>query len=546
MEADQSEVSRYIQQLSLPGDSRESLSFCPATPEGLKAYLEQLAHGNPTVLCNQLYQLLPEIAALQVPPGRKLALLDLACPEAIQCVEHLTKDLAITPATTKLLSLSIAMLRYLAQGYKSVLVNTLQLPAAAPNLMINSCYAAINVLSQILMECWECYIQPPRHTWQEIHALFAIARLSQLETVSITSQKAAVGIGSTIKASYMRPLLLACADPFRYTPQDLRQIAAFLASAGNLVDFAGNHGEGIFVVDPDSDRGPQYSFKAGGTTQRHFRLKTERLVKHLEQKAVTGTFGGLPRRLAKELSKYWSREIKRREDPVNDNSALTIVVGLSHIHRQLTGCATIESYIAQLHAEGRHAGFTLQDRNDSDLHRDTFLKQDHFANSTAFRDKPIEYLVEDNRRPLRKYVATRINYSTNGARIALKPQGETLYVGELIGMQLHGSTDWLIGLVRWTRVSQDLTRSAGIEIISTRPVPCVVSQFTAGSQEQRQYYPGILTERGARPCVIAPALPFQEYAQVQIETRKSKRNLQLLETLEETYHVAAFGLPSSL
>jgi hypothetical protein len=103
----------------------------------------------------------------------------MAEPEAIECVQRLTKKLRVTPATTKVLSLSIAMLRYLAQGYKAVLVTSLKFPSSPPNLLIGATYGAINALTQALAICWECYIPLPKNIWLELHSLYRIARIKK-------------------------------------------------------------------------------------------------------------------------------------------------------------------------------------------------------------------------------------------------------------------------------------------------------------------------------------------------------------------------------
>lgn len=552
------ELNRCIQKLTLPGESFESLSFCSASPEGVKEYLEQLPHGNAAELCNQLYHLLPEIAGLQISPGRKLALLDLVRPEAIGCVERITRNLAITPATTKVLSLSIAMLRYLAEGYKSVLVGAIRLPASPPNIVVSATYSAINVLSQILMECWECYVAPPRNTWVEIHNLYCIARLSNLENISISSHRITAGIEATIKAAYVKPLLLACADPARYAPQELRQIMAYLTGTGNLVDFTVNHSEGVFIIDPESDTGPQYSFKVPGTTSRHYRLRATRLVRYIEEQIAVSALSGISTRVGRDLCKYWSREIQRREEPVNDSTPMTVIFGLGHIHRQLTETASVDEYLAKLRKFGKT--LSLEDMEDGEKqdHRDVFIKgerQDKWHTLTnrgiprGNGDKPIEYTREEVKKPLRHYTALRTNYSSAGARLELAPQGEILSPGELVAFQPENSDTWILGLARWTRIDSRLTRRVGVQLLKESVTPCVVSQVTAGSDGTRQHYPGLLMERDGKPAVVVPALPFREYSFVQIDSPAGKRNVRLLGTAEETYHVACFNLelsPSSV
>jgi hypothetical protein len=41
------EINRYIAQLSLPWETLDPLSFCNASQNDIKEYLEQLPHSNP-------------------------------------------------------------------------------------------------------------------------------------------------------------------------------------------------------------------------------------------------------------------------------------------------------------------------------------------------------------------------------------------------------------------------------------------------------------------------------------------------------------------
>ena len=557
------EIARNIALLSLPRTSFDGLSYCSASSEDFGAFLKDLPHTNPAELCSKLYALLPELAGLNVPPGRKMALLDLARPEAFACVQRLTRNLTINQTTAKMLSLSIAMLRHLAEGYKSVLVKTLESPAAPPHLAVSAGYSALAVLSQILMECWESYVPPPANTWLEIHAIYNIARFKGLDTLPYQESRVTSGARATIKSAYVVPLMIASADPGRYTPQDLRRIETFLLGNGDLVDFAQNHLEGIFVVDTQSDKGPQYSFKVDGTTNRHFRLRTFRLVKHIEERLASGTLSGLNDRLARELCKYWSREIKREDEHLTDSTRVHIVFGLSHIHRHLTQTKNLETYLKNLSLSKpkAHLSLTLMEDKPAD-HRDVFLgrqgKPSPLAPATPGQP------LEDEKSTLRIYEGIRSNISAGGARVEFDAPGENLTAGELVYIQpLEGSQPQL-GLVRWTRVTSALKRMVGVQFIADRPEPCAVSQLAPGTPQAsvggaefpfhdsehpsaggEQYYPGMLLSLDADAHLVVTALPFRPYSSVMVHSAAGKKVTRLLSCRDATFHVSIFKLDST-
>lgn len=542
---DAREINKLLEQLSLPKQAGGTLSFCAATPEAFKSHLEQLPHINPAELSNRLYRILPELAGLNVPAGRKLALLDLARPEVFNCVERLTKNLALGPNTTKTLSLAIAMLKYLAEGYKAVFATSMRMPAAPPNIVVSSGYAAVEIIGQILLECSACYINPPANTWLELHSIYQAAKLRNLDSISLESQRITTEVDATIRAAYVTPLLLACADPARFAPQELRRITAFLRTTANLVDFAQNHLEGIFVVNSQSDKGPQYSFKVEGTTNRHFRLRTNRLVRHLQDKLNAGTLSSQFKPLAPNLCQYWSQEIHRREEPKNDHSDAILIFGLGNIHRELSGTNSLEDYLQCLQTDGaapKHhveiAGHTHPSHRDN-----LFLSRGNGGLDMAIKDKPITYAKPGaTLKPLRKYKAKRINFSSKGARFEFSAPSETLTTGEMVAAQQMGTGDWRIGLVRWIRVTPRLDRVIGVEFIPHLLEPCAVSQKTAGTEAAEQHYPALLNTQQALPCLLVSALPFREYSNVQLLTPRGRKPTKLLNLLNTTFHIACFKL----
>ena len=161
------------------------------------------------------------------------------------------------------------------------------------------------------------------------------------------------------------------------------------------MDFAKGNLEGIFVIDAQGDTGPQYSFKIDGTTNRHFRLRTFRLVRHMEEKLSTGTLSGLSERLARDLCKYWSNEIKRQDDPTPDDTPVTIIFGLGHIHRHLTQTKNLDSYLRSLAPLNPKDHLTLEDMEEAPSgNQGRFLnKQNHY--NFNFRDKPIEFKKDE-------------------------------------------------------------------------------------------------------------------------------------------------------
>jgi hypothetical protein len=336
---------------------------------------------------------------------------------------------------------------------------------------------------------------------------------------------------------------MACADTSRYAPQELRQIAAFLSTAGNLVDFAQNHLDGIFVVSAMGDKGPEYSFKVEGTTKRHFHLRTDKLVKHIEDRLTSGTLTGLPARLARDLCRYWSEEVRREDHPVTDNSETTLIFGLGNIHRELSGTESFDEYMQQLTTNHQHGGLRLELAEDgASSHRDIFIDRVRSANRFDIKDKPIPYDENRKSKSMRKYSGLRTNHSESGARLEVDAPSEILTTGELVAFQPSNSQQWSLGLVRWIKITPKLTRILGVQLFRGTANACVISQITAGSDGSEQHYPGLELSRDGRVVLIVSSLPFREYSTVSLQSPAGKRTTRLMNKTAETYHIACFNL----
>lgn len=543
----QTEIVSALARISLPGKNINALSFCGTSLDELKDYLEHLPHTSSLELCKIFYRIVPEVAALSLAPSKKLALLDLLNLLVPNSVEDLSKKLTLNASTTKMISLGIATLRSLSAGYKGALANMLQNPDTPPSLLVKAIYPALCLQSQLLMLCWENAIAPPPNTWRELHSIYTIARLKNVHSTKLTIQREGV-VNAMPKAAYTKPLLIACLDPYRFPPMELRQIAAYLDKNWHLVEFTTVTRGGIFTVDSQGDQGPSYNSKTVGATSRHFRLRTVKLVDHLQENAqqLTRT-GALSKRLITELGKYWSEEVKRRENPSADQTPVEIVVGLNHIHRQLTGCTNLAEFAAQLQRPDDIPKLRLsvleQELPD---HRDTFYKRNLFKPTIEKKEEPnFPHPVKTGEKKttdLRLFTGQCINVSREGACIELPPPCDNLVAGELLAFKTLDDSHWHLAVIRWTRVTPELVRRLGIQLLAGTQTPCIASAHLTATNDPKSDFPALLLMVQGERQLILPTPPFKEYSTIVLRTQKGRKVLQLLRAKELTAHFGCFNI----
>lgn len=545
-----------IARLSLPPQALPALSFCATSREGVEEFIADLPRTNTAEVLNRLYKALPEIAAVSLDVDSKTALLELIRPIVLEYTAKLTAKLAINEKNTRQVSLSLALLKNLALGYKSVAVAASAKAAEQPQQLASDLHAAITVLSTMLTTCWECFFNPPKNLWLELHSLYLLARAHRVESLTLFSAQAMANPALSPRAPYLRILLAAAADPSRFTPQDLKLLLAFLDNHAHLATLGGSDLNGLFTIDTDSDQGPILSAKMRHPQPWHLQLRSEELAKYVDQHSGAGKPSTLPPRLSRQISRYWSREVVRQDEHLDDKSTVTALFGLSRLHRQLTKTRNIEDFVAK----SELVTFNRL-RHESNPEPDILSIPEKIWHDAPDRDKPIQgtWLRPAEINPdqpitfvsrnatqepeaVKDFSAIRTNMSRNGACIELASPPENLTPGELVGIKSSDASQWRIGLVRWTRITPQLSRLAGIEFFGKSIIPCAVA-LAGETVATHRYFPGlILQNRDQSRELLLPSIPFTEQARVVILTSKAKGNGKLLEILESTFHLSIFKL----
>ncbi|GIX29929.1 MAG: hypothetical protein KatS3mg124_0401 [Porticoccaceae bacterium] len=520
-------------QLAVAERDREALSLGEANPAAVRALLESLPPGDTTALAQTLYRLLPEIASLKASPGRVLALLAAARPAVRQAARHLGADQPVTPEAARRFSLAAALLRHLARGYQTVLAAACDLPATAPTVLAEAARGAAATLAELLALAWHNYVDPPPGCWLQLHATYALAHHKGVE------KAVAEGTPGTRSAHshYLEALLVAAADPYRYPPPDLEALRTFVARAGSRADF--HPEEGLFVVDPTADEGPNYPFRLQRLGEHQFHLRTQRLARHLEQQLAAGSLEVLDERLARDLIRRWSQEVAKREAPLPDDSPATLTLGLSHIHRHLSRSRNLEEFLRKTgHGRDRELARLAIVEEERD-HHDLFLRRTLGKFPTAAAPP----LPTPAGRPLRRYPARRLETSAHGARFAFRAPEETLTAGEIVLVEPQPGPHWQLGLVRWNRITRSLERILGVEYLAEFAVPVAIVRGSGDRDEP--LFPALLFAHGRGRRVVLPSLAFHPHEPVILIDASGRRPAQLGARVEATFHVSVFELHES-
>lgn len=545
-----------IRRLSLPTDPVSTLSFCATSLAGVAVFLDELPRTNNAEVLNRLYRAMPEIAALDCEPRVKIDMLNLLRPVILQYTDQLTARIAISEKTTKQVSLALALLKNLARGYKTIIVDLQSAGLEQQSLLAGAIEHAIAVLAKMLTTCWHCFLTPPANLWREIHALYLFAHERDCATPFPLSNQA---LGP--RAAYLRILLMAAADPARFTAADLKRLQAFLDTHAHFATLEEPAENALFVVDTNSDQGPLLSAKRPDNGQSSppaglLGLGSGDLVAYIDRHAHADL--SLPRRLIPQLRRYWSTEIMREEDHIDDHSKVSVVFGLARLHRLLTATRNINEYATRcqvLQTSATQRGSkpaltpleiptrTWHDAPENDISPSLTWLQPSRANP----DDPIQYTplgAEPGEDRIQATAATRINTSKRGACLELAAPPADLAPGELVGINTADDKQWRIGLVRWARTTARLTRLVGIQFLSADITPCAVAMVRSKSAPAT-HFPGLILNQSGQPRdLLVPSMPFTDHCQVDILTLHRHVTAALSSAQETTFHLSLFGLES--
>lgn len=307
---------------------------------------------------------------------------------------------------------------------------------------------------QALLWAYRRYQSPPAGLWRRVHALHAFA--DELGIAGeVVDDTLVGGFPLTARAAYAQLLLLALANPYRFSArelQDARLVIPCVASQLGLSP-AGRQGVG---VDPDGDAGPGYLAEdridvgSGLLTvdvepvQRVFDERIALLPQGVDVIDLPQPGGGRVATSAGFLGRLragWETA-PRGHTRLAARHVLDFVVGMHALHYALAGNMEFATFVRAVHG-------------------DAIMLGEHELASTWLA-------TSDSSRP-RIFRGEVLDQSEGGYRMRLHAiEGLRMRVGELVGLapvdEEAAERDWMVGVIRWLRHEGD-EELLGIELL---------------------------------------------------------------------------------
>jgi hypothetical protein len=320
-----------------------------------------------------------------------------------------------------------------------------------------------------LAKAYLLYRTPPAGVWQALHDVYRFMTHVRFDDRAVDDPL--LGSAVTAKLAYSHALLLALANPYRYTQRELLEVIAFTRTVAPYAEVRGGVVAGDVTMNTDSDHGPGYLPEERGQGELEaLSIGLKPLLKFIESQidmlppgARIATFrlrGGPPVQididLAERLVDGWTATGERSHARLGGGYSLDTVLGLHDLHFVLAGNEDFESFMRRV--RGQSISLTESDRIAS-----WAISSSESTRATRLR-------------------ARVLDQSLGGYRLLWErgTGGETIRarIGELVGLALPESSDappdWLIGTIRWIRIDDEGRVDAGVELLSRRALPAGV------------------------------------------------------------------------
>ncbi|MBT8765571.1 molecular chaperone [Metapseudomonas boanensis] len=557
--------------LRVPTPSKQSLSFCDATPRGLTRWIAHLPKANLGETARQLYQCLAELNQLATPSENRLQLLELLRPEVHFVCLHLERHflnqaIVLDERPRKVASLCQALQNHLAIGYKLIVVHEAPRPGRErAQLLTVAVQRAMHSLNGPLIRSSQLYCPAPEGLWLELHQLYQLAQSRQLQGIVVRDPLARHTQGLSVEQTYLVALLLGCARCNQMRQIGIARLAESLEPWSALVTLQrADQPSSLFAVAPLLDGPPRYkSLFQDVEPQKLLGLDPSPLVHaikdHLllpaEQREQSRLLvpEGLSLDLLQHLSSAWGDISERTFQRNPGQGSLTLCIGMSALHFFLAG-NTPFSDVLKLPQEAGQAVFNPQLRKPAaDIWAKAFDAQP--ARTTWHTDLPLEEI--EYARPASSgnqqstgledyptYSVAVVNHSPGGYCLSWpKDVPSQLQAGELLGVQDAPGQGWSIAVVRWIRLVRGGGTQMGIELIAPHAQSCGALLLRKDERNSHYLRALLLPAVGAisQPAtLITPRLPFQEGNKVQINLRGEEHKAVLTRRQTSTASFSQF------
>lgn len=499
--------------LRIPRQDLDKHSLFPLTLEGVHSWTNALPVTNTREVAQQLRDAIGELTRVTLSAEQRYAILEAMRPNLKVVTASLSRrfinqPLVLPAEPQQMAELADQLFGLISTAYTVVAVHAIRDRESVrevnpARLVCEALQRAVHFTGCKIFQHFQLFQVGEHRAWQTLHQLYALAERQHLTQLHVEGMMAEP---TTITATWLRPLLLACCKPNQLRQGDLAAIFQGLRQWSGLATVSAG-GEGLFAVDLSGDQPPTYANSVMATAGPDLRLiDTAPLVAHLGELAESGEGSSrqdivfahdvrlhhnILQHMIVSLSSVSTRNFSRQ----SLQQRLHVALGLNSTHYFVAGGQTftevlhgkgyrlpvservvINPFMAQrkrrdpwleAYADDIHSGELQSDPDDSSAPHDVDVDGATRAVLLAGHEQPQpEPQPQKEERP-REYPVKAINASPGGYCLEWQQdQPGAIRSGDILCVREQEGGSWVIASIRWLSHPEGKSSILGIELLS--------------------------------------------------------------------------------
>lgn len=496
--------------LSIPRQERTAFSLFPLTADAASAWAGNLPVTSTLRLVQQLLEAIEELNHVVVPAERRYGIIEAMRPSLQVAKSSLSRrfinqPLVLPAEPQHIADLAERLFSATGTAYTLVAVHATRDRESIQDinparLVCEALQRALCFTGCRIFQRYQLYQALEPGVWQTLHQLYAFAERQQLTRAQVSGVKVAE---TTVSATYLKPLLLACCKPSQLRQSDLAAVFRCLEEWSGLASISAA-GEGLFSVDLSSDRGPNYAGAALNREAPQLRIiATGQVVARLRQLQEESDYNTQQGVVFDNDTRLYPHVIQHMIDALSSISMrnfnrspfeqqLHVALGLSNAHFHCAGKRNFDQVMRgadyQPDARERKSGNPFMEhritdqweRNDPDgIHRSEnrpgasvdsgsqSIEPDAETRKALLGEATNDPALSAERFPLFAVQAVNVGPGGYCLRWATGLPGDARS-GDILCVREHDNSEWAIAAIRWTTQLEDRDTMVGIELLSPR------------------------------------------------------------------------------
>jgi len=565
--------------LSIPRQDLQDFDLFPLDTHAARGWAQSLPVTNTSAVVSQLRHALRDLNRVRLPAETRYGILEVLRPNLEVALTNLSRRFLnqplVMPEEPRQLAEQADDLCSLARtAYTVVATEAIQNPDRVremnpARLVCESILRALEFAGRRILLTFQLYRPVELHGWLELHQLYSLAESQQLEKLPVAE-------GRSISTVYPQALLLGCCKPNQLRQSDQAAIYRGLKDWAKFIQvMPPGSGEGMFLVDLDSDQPPLYSALYGERPQTRCRyINTRSLVEHLallqaedDRQGKRGIIfdhdTNLPSNILDHVLASFNETSMRNFSRANTDKPLWVGIGLSCTHYLVAGEKRFERLLygddyvppavkrvagnpflkpgegrdlwAQANPEEDFSG----DENPATSERQVQLAHEVDVDEqtrAALEDDDDAVILPDLSYPV--YEVHTIDASPGGYCLDwTEGLPGDIKTGDIVSVREDLDKGWAIAVIRWVSRLENARTLIGLELLSPRAMPygARIHQKKGGTSDPIRVL--LLPEIklvGQPHTLITPRAGFKERQKITLIRDGEELFIQLLRQIATT------------